>query len=175
MSRLPARPDGPRVTDVSKLTLREALELVEPREAYFDLLVGKADWVALSGAVQAAELMLQAVEDLPAAKQAAARKAAQKALDAAHAAYKPHVRRVWFDPTPEYEDLSIKYSGDELRLILLEKCAREPDDERVTADEWRKLIAKWPARDRASLKNTVLYLNIEPTVPDLGKGFSPSR
>ena len=159
------------MTDVSKLSLREALDLVEPREAYFDLLVS-GDWVALSAAVQSAELQLQAVDALPAARQGRVRKAAEQAVEAAKAAYAPHVKRVWFDPTPDYEFLSIKHNRDELVPILLEKCARDSD---LTADEWAAYIAKWPAADRARLGNTVLYLNIEPSVPDLGKGFSPTR
>ena len=159
------------MTDVSTLTLREALDLVEPREAYFDVLVS-GDWVALSAAVQSAELMLAAAEKVPAAKRDNARKVAQGALEAAQAAYAPHVKRVWFDPAPDYEELSLSHDRKDLIPILLEKCARDSD---LTADEWAAFIAKWPAADRGKLSSTVLYLNIEPTVPDLGKGFSPTR
>lgn len=153
-------------------TLREALAGVKPREAYFDLLVGDVDWVALSAAVQAAELQLEGVERIPPARREAARKAAQKALDEARAAYLPHVHRAWFDPTPDYEALSIKYrTRGELIPILLEKCARDSD---LTSAEWSDAVKDWPAADRADLFNTVLYLNIERTIPDLGKGFAPT-
>jgi citrate lyase beta subunit len=161
------------VTDLSKLTLSEVLDLVDPRDAYCDIPVRLgAKWVELSAAYQAAEAQLAAADHVPDAKKPAARRVAQAALKKAAKAYEPHIRRVWFDPTPDYEDLVATHKPDELVPVLLEKCAR---DSNVTADKWAAFLAKLPMADRRRLRNTVILLNVEPTVPDLGKDFSPSR
>ncbi len=164
------------MVDASSLTLREALDLVDPREAYFDLLVGKADWVALSAAVQSAEFQLGEAEEVKDPKRReAATKVARQALEDAKAAYEPHVKRVWFEPALDYEALSLQHKLPDLYFVLMERCARVPDDQRLTAAEWEAFVSRWPAADRTRLCNTLLYLNIELTVPDLGKGFSPIR
>ena len=158
------------MTDVSKLTLSEVLDLVDPREAYCDIPVRLgAKWVELSAAFQAAEAQLAAVDQVPDAKKPAARRVAEAAVKKARAAYKPHVRRVWFDPIPDYEDLVSRHPKmDELVPVLLERCARDSD---VTAEKWAAFLAKLPMADRRRLRNTVILLNVEPTVPDLGKDF----